>query len=61
MQSFDMPSFVCGINNGFFFGGGRKPLKGGKNVRWNNVVTSSKQHESAVTRGMQIGAAIRAF
>ena len=34
----------------FFGGGGRKPLKGGKNVRWNNVVTNSKQHESAVTR-----------
>ena len=44
-----MPSFVCGINNGFFFfGGERKPLKGGKNVRWNNVVTNSKQHETAV-------------
>ena len=48
MQSFEMPSFVCGINNDFFFvffflGGGDK------NVRWNNVVTNSKQHEKAVT------------
>ena len=29
----------------FFFGGGG----GDKNVRWNNVVTNSKQHEKAVT------------
>ena len=30
MQSFEMPSFVCGINNSFFFWEGGKPWGGGQ-------------------------------